>query len=81
MKFLKDMPFYSELGGDKTDCALYQGNENICDLQDDSRGACDPSGMFYGTTDSREPKFCARHFYQEVVSGDGTTNYKLKDWD
>jgi hypothetical protein len=48
-------------------------------LRSDARGVCDPSGFFYGTSD--EPKFCARHFYLEVVSGDGETNYKLKDWE
>jgi hypothetical protein len=58
---------------------LWQSNENICEFQDDPPNACDPSGLFYGTTDSREPKFCARHFYQQVVAGDGESNYKLID--
>lgn len=75
-EFVKDMPFYSELDG-KTDCAIWQSGEHICELKDDGRGVCDPSGLFYGTTDSREPKFCARHFYMDIVSGNGKTNYKL----
>ena len=80
--FIKDMPFYSELGGDKTDCALWQSDENICDLRASEPGVCDPSGLYYGTTDSREPKFCGRHFYHRVVlsDGDGETGYELVDW-
>ena len=79
MKFLRQMPFYALLGQDKTDCGLWRSADNICELRDDSLNVCDPSGLFYGTTDSREPTFCARHFYQHVVAGDGETNYKLVD--
>jgi hypothetical protein len=79
MKYIKDMPFYSVLGEDQTDCGLWQSDENICELKDDPPNVCDHSGLFYGTTDSREPKFCARHFYQHLVAGDGETNYKLVD--
>jgi hypothetical protein len=75
------MPFYSELDDSQTDCGLWESETNVCEFQGErgTVGACDTSGLYYGTTDSREPKFCARHFYQLVVSGDGTTNYRLID--
>lgn len=73
----------SLMDNDLTDCALWQSDENICELQDPAQQTqfdgmpCDPSGYYYGTSDSRDPKFCAYHFYTEVVSGDGKTNNKL----
>ena len=42
-------------------------------------GACDTTGISYGTTEETDPKVCARHFYQEVVHGDGRTNSMLRD--
>lgn len=78
MKLIKMLPFDSVMDQDTTDCALWTDNENLCEYQTDLKaGICDTSGMFYGTSDEREPKFCARHFYQLVVSGDGITNYGL----
>jgi hypothetical protein len=74
-KFIKILLYNSILDDSITDCALWQSEENICDLK--KNGVCDDSGYYYGTSDDREPKFCARHFYQDVVSGDGKTNYKL----
>lgn len=79
------LPYDSELDGDLTDCALWKAenpDDHItCEYNSDrdipNVGLCDNSGYFYGTSDSREPKFCARHFYQHVVSGDGKSNYKL----
>ena len=81
MKFIKLMPFESEMDGDKTPCGLWSGEDNLCDYNDKARSAgnCDDSGFYYGTDNELEPKFCARHFYQFVVSGDGKTNYQLVD--
>ena len=76
MKFLKALPYFSELDGDFLDCGLWEADENICELQDD--GKCLKNSFeFFGTTDSHEPKFCFKHFLFDVVSGDGKTNYKL----
>lgn len=78
MKLVKEMPFYSVLDDNEFDCVLWQSQKQICEANDGSHGACDTSGFYYGTSDSREPKFCARHFY-DVVSGDGNGDYGLKD--
>lgn len=76
MKFIKVLPFYSELDNDFLDCGLWEEEYNICELQED--GKCLKNNTeFFGTTDSTEPKFCFRHFRLDVVSGDGKTNYKL----
>jgi len=78
MKFIKLMPFEAELDGDKLPCGLWQsGDQNSCEFFNQKAGACDNSGYFYGTDNDLEPKFCARHFYQLAVSGDGKGNYQL----
>lgn len=82
MKFIKSMPFHSELDNEfNCDTAVYSSKTNICEFQSsqDEDGVCDPSGHYYGTSDDREPKFCPRHFYQLVVNGDGDKDYKLVD--
>ena len=78
MKFVRDLPFASVLGEDSLDCVLWESAENACELENED-GLCDPSGYYYGTSDSREPKFCARHFYLRIVNGDGEANYRLED--
>ena len=76
MKFIKTLPIYSELDGDFLDVGAWESEENICELQEDKR--CLKNNIeYFGTTDSREPKFCFKHFIVDVVSGDGKTNYKL----
>jgi len=81
MKFIKLMPFEAELDGDKLPCGLWQNdNPNTCEFFTDppsEAGACYNTGFFYGTDNELEPKFCARHFYQIVVSGDSKGNYQL----
>lgn len=78
MKFIKKLPFESAYEkDDPIDCIVFESKENICEFNDplnvtqfDSLGDCDNSGYYYGTSDEREPKFCARHFYQNVVNGE-----------
>lgn len=84
MKYVKHLPFKSELDGVQTETALWKSEENACEMYDpqqvtqiDGVGECDNSGLYYGTGSELEPKFCARHFYQIVVNGDGKINYKL----
>jgi hypothetical protein len=77
MKYVRLLPFWSELDGEKFECVLWQADENICDVRELADSYCDTSGSFYGTGDEREPKFCARHFYQGIVDGDGFMNYRL----
>jgi len=84
MKLIKLLPFKSVLDDQELPVALWKSKENLCEYHDpqavtqfDSVGECDNSGYYYGTADELEPKFCARHFYQLVVNGDGKSNYKL----
>jgi len=84
MEYIKALPFNSLIDGDELTCGLWKSDENICEYNDpqqatrfDGAGECDTSGLYYGTDNAIEPKFCARHFYQFVVDGDGKTNYTL----
>ena len=79
MKLHKQLPFDSEYDGERTECGLWQSAESICEYKQASLGVCDPSGVYYGTLDRREPHFCARHFYQNVVKGNAQAPYILSD--
>jgi hypothetical protein len=83
MRYLKTLPFCSKLDDTVHEIAIYEvelkDGENPCEFPGRDRGRCDTSGLVYGTEDPREPKFCARHFYRQVVSGDGSTNATLVD--
>lgn len=76
MKLLKVIPFFSKLDDDYLDIAIWESDENICDLVEPSR-KCTNTTEYFGTSDSREPKFCPHHFFGQVVSGNGIDNYKL----
>ena len=79
MKFIKQMPFTTKYEGEELEIGLFEDKHfNSCEYVGDKKaGRCDNSGMYYGTTDEREPVFCARHFYQLVT---GSKNiYTLKD--
>ena len=79
MRLLQILPYNTVINGDdELDVALWHSNRNICEMNTSQHtdGLCDTSGLYYGTSDSREPKFCARHFYQSNM-GDGVTNYRL----
>jgi len=78
MEFVTNMPFDSVLGDDTLSVALWKSDKNVCEYSKDSTN-CDTSGLYYGTDDVDEPKFCARHFYMNIVSGNGKSNYALKD--
>lgn len=78
MNFLAKLPIYSSIDGDLLDCALWESKTNVCEFKtDESAGECSNTDYFFGTTDEYEPKFCGKHFFELVVSGDGKTNYKL----
>lgn len=72
MKYITKLPFESIAQDDDygLDCIVYKSAKNVCEFQNDQfkMGLCDTSGHYYGTSDEREPKFCARHFYQNVVN-------------
>ena len=72
MRYIKPLPFRSQYEtDDPLDCALWQSDTTICEFNAAGEH-CDPSGLYYGTTDEREPKFCARHFYLQVIAEAGT---------
>ena len=78
MKYIKQLPFDCVLDDARLDCGLWSSDRNACEMKnDDAEGQCDDSGLYYGTCDSHAPKFCARHFYQSAVAGDGKGNYML----
>jgi hypothetical protein len=80
MKLLRQLPFETEYDDDdRLDCGVWRSDKNICEYKSDEAGICDPSGMYYGTLDPREPHFCARHFNQNVAKGDSEAPYALID--
>ncbi len=81
MKLLMMQPFMTELNHELSDCAIWSSATHLCAFQDKVNdptiGNCDQSHIYYGTSDSQDPKFCARHFYLLIASGDGETTYRL----
>lgn len=75
LHFIKLLPFQSQIDDTISPIALWSCNSNACEFIEERN--CDTSGIYYGTEEKIEPKFCARHFYQHVVSGDGKSNYTL----
>ena len=67
--FVKTLPFTAKYDGQTHEVALFQSdkNKNICEYHNDD-SECDNSGHYYGTRDIHEPKWCAKHFYLNVVS-------------
>jgi hypothetical protein len=80
IKHFRDQPFVSVVEGQYDwPCVAWTGEDCVCELRGQGLGVCDTTGIFYGTDEGTDPKFCARHFYQEVVHGDGRSNYRLRD--
>jgi hypothetical protein len=74
MKLIAHLPFVSVLDGDESSVCAWESNENVCEYD---LPECVVNGTYFGTDDSREPKFCQRHFFGDVTNGDGHGNYKL----
>ena len=49
-------PTYFEIG-------LWRSKANECDDLGEATPCETTAGIFYGTSDARDPKFCPRHFY------------------
>ena len=81
MQRIKELPFVSVMEDQRLDVVIWrtEPGEPFCEYTDDRLGACDTSGISYGTDDSNAPLFCARHFYQHAVAGDGVSTYALAD--
>lgn len=62
-----------EKEGEGLDCAMFHSPENICELQD-THDCITDNGLYFGTSDSREPKFCPRHYF----TGTGYTLHTKK---
>lgn len=80
MQQIRTLPFRSHYeADDPLNCVLWRSETNVCEFNAahmpapaDTSGVCDPSGLYYGTADAREPMFCARHLYLQVIAGTGT---------
>ena len=81
MQFLKNLPFVSVMEDQRLNVVTWrtEPGESFCEDTGDQLGTCDTSGISYGTDDPHAPIFCARHFYQRAVAGDGVSNYALVD--
>lgn len=81
MRCITTLPFVSVMEGQCLDVAIWQPEpgEPCCEYTNTQLGACDTSGISYGTDDPHAPIFCARHFYQYAVAGDGVSAYALAD--
>jgi hypothetical protein len=66
MKKVQDLKLTAFLPEDKEnsslDTAMWYSNENLCERADEG-GCITKNGLYFGTQDSREPKFCPRHFF------------------
>ena len=76
MKKIQDLNIIAFLPEDRDnselDVAMWQSDSNICECQGDGGHLeCQTrDGIYFGTSDSREPKFCPAHFF-------GDTAYQL----
>lgn len=69
MKLIKSLPWTVALtnsDGTKNqdselDAAVFTADENICEMK--QSGCCDTCGMYYGSSNEADPKFCAKHYY------------------
>ena len=86
MAYVAQLPFVSRLRSDHSptdekptfDVVIWQSATNICEQREFGFGRCDTGeGLYYGTSDSREPKFCPRHYY-EMHFGE-RASYQLLD--
>ena len=69
MTLIQRLNLTSFLSGEKEtsslDVAMWRAQENVCELAD--QGACvTEHGYYFGTSDSREPKFCPAHFFGDL---------------
>ncbi len=65
IKFVQklDLVSYEWRDRENTECdvAMYHSKENACEMQDE---VCTThSGLYFGTTNPTEPKFCSAHFF------------------
>lgn len=76
MKYLQELPWVLVLDDNRLDAVLYAvyGGEYKCDLEGD--GSCHPAPFAIGTSDTHEPKFCFKHYF-EGCAGNGFTDYEV----
>jgi hypothetical protein len=56
---------------------LWRSEANECDDQAGSTPCEITAGIFYGTSDVRDPKFCPRHFYERHIGTKATNRIEL----
>lgn len=79
MKFVSSLPWELEMEDHKLDAALFAVDESgyKCEFStDEGATRCHSAPFAIGTSDSREPKFCLKHYF-EINDGDGKGNYKI----
>lgn len=70
------LPFIlKDTDGNEHGASLWRNDADVCELKGD--GNCVKNGFYYGTEDSREPKFCARHYFAGTNCESGF--YKIVD--
>lgn len=79
MKFIAMLPWKIVLDDNELDAAAFDtGNKDAgfyCEKWD-TFSKCPAGHMVFGTSDTNEPKFCPKHYF-EINDGDGVSNYKL----
>lgn len=77
MKILQSLNLTAYLPEDREnseiDVAMWHSDENICALKDDAAvtqfdgtDCITKHGIYFGTSDSREPKFCPAHYFGDL---------------
>lgn len=88
IKHLAELPLVSYMDDNEFQVNVFSAETNICEMFEAPRpddcsndaltASASQNGMFFGTDDSHEPKFCAKHYFGSVNDGDGKSNYALK---
>ena len=71
IKFVQLLNLVSYIDGDREDseldAAMFWSKTNICEVQDPVAGGCVTlNGLYFGTSDSHEPKFCPAHYFGDL---------------
>lgn len=76
MKEVSVLPWELEIDNQRLDAVLYKVENGRYKCEFESEGKCSPQPFCIGTSDSREPKFCFEHYF-ENCEGDGITSYRI----
>ena len=78
MKFIQELKLQAFLKEDKENsilnCGLWYSEINQCEQRD--KECITTHGIYFGTTDNTEPKFCPLHFFKDSAYTLEPTNIK-----